>query len=64
MNCSRLIPAIKLREEMLNISARTESRWAKAGLLPAPIKIRGRRYYDTDQLNKALAKLRLRQEAA
>jgi predicted site-specific integrase-resolvase len=42
----KLVPAPKARTEYLGgISAMTEYRWRKAGVLPHPIQIRKRNYY-------------------
>lgn len=43
---NRLIPAPKVRREYFgDISAMTEWRWRKAGILPEPIQIRRRNFY-------------------
>lgn len=47
----KLIPATKARAEYFGgISAMSEHRWRKAGILPPPIKINGRNYYRESDL--------------
>lgn len=46
-----LVSAPKARRTYLgNISAMSEYRWRKAGILPTPIKINGRNYYRESDL--------------
>jgi predicted DNA-binding transcriptional regulator AlpA len=33
-----------------NVASRTIDRWADAGLLPAPVRMNGRRYWDESEL--------------
>jgi hypothetical protein len=40
-----------------NISAMTEWRWRRAGLLPEPIQVRGRNYYRRAEFMRALRNL-------
>lgn len=54
----QLIPAPKARREILGISPATEWRWLQAGILPKPVKVRNRNYYDVAELNTAMAKMR------
>ena len=42
----RLIKATELRARLGGISAMTEWRWVRTGVLPNPTKICGRNYYD------------------
>ena len=47
---NKLVPAPKGRRDYLGgISAMTEWRWIKAGILPEPVKINGRNFhYESD----------------
>jgi predicted site-specific integrase-resolvase len=48
---TKLVAAPKARSEYFGgISAMTEHRWRKAGILPPPIKIRKRNYYRESDL--------------
>jgi DNA-binding transcriptional MerR regulator len=38
--------------ERQGVSPRTIDRWVKLGILPAPIRIRGRKYFDADVMPK------------
>jgi len=53
---SFLIPAPVVRANF-GISSMSEWRWRKAGLLPEPVRIRGRCYYRRDELECAIGKL-------
>ena len=55
-NTAPLIPATRVRADF-SISSMSEWRWRKAGLLPEPVKIRGRAYYRRDELEQCYAKL-------
>jgi hypothetical protein len=48
---SKWLPAEKLRNRY-NRSARTIDRWVEVGVLPPPVYIRRRRYWDEEVLNE------------
>ena len=52
-----LMPSSELRALCGGISAMTEWRWRRAGLLPEPIQIRGRNYYRKGEFMRALRTL-------
>jgi len=52
-----LISAADGRALAGNISAMTEWRWRRAGLLPEPIHVRGRNYYRKNAFLRALRNL-------
>ncbi len=42
----------------LGVSDRTIDTWTKQGLLPAPLKIKGRSYFDAEQVKEKLQGLK------
>ncbi len=46
--------------EQMNISPVTLWRWVRKGVVPAPLKIRRRHYWDEAELNAKLETLRVR----
>ena len=61
----KLVPAPKARREYFGgISAMTEYRWRKAGILPTPIKIRKRCFYRESDLLAVQARFVENGEAA
>lgn len=60
MTTTTLIPASMVRARFGGISAMTEWRWRRKGILPAPAKINGRNYYSDAAINHILDQLRAR----
>ena len=54
---TKLITSATLRAKFGNVSDMTIWRWQRAKLIPEPIKIRNRRYWDEGKVNAALEKL-------
>lgn len=52
-----LLPSAEARRLAGGISAMTEWRWRRDGLLPAPVQIRGRNYYRRGAFMAALRAL-------
>lgn len=51
-----LISSANVRRQ-LDISAMTEWRWRRDGLIPEPVKIRGRCYYKLPEIEAAVTRL-------